>query len=379
MAETSIRRLTSGARRWAALGAGFLLAWLGFPERAAATVDGGISAALIGVAGGGRYAIVEEGSVQADCSYESCTVYTLDLQANGFVRKWIVELPGRYEELWDSCAPSPGSKSGKLPRGEGSDADGETPEEREARRRAQQQCSHDVSQQLADERVHAGGTWQLTLQRYTQQLASWQRGQLGQIEAPPQQLGGVTEDDLEGRGPRGKRPVKGVGELVLELEPRWQVPSFRGSTASAQYCSPSFIPACSKQMRWVDGLRGEYWVCPYAEVAQKPRHSAQAAVDLPPIDCGGHAVMVRVRAGWSDGPTHPGRTNLVEPGALMQAVMVDDASRTVDIASLELAPAQIAVHHIGDRFVVVGGFGHATLANGTWYPLVVVLPGRPGG
>jgi hypothetical protein len=299
------------------------------PSRA--TVDGGVTAHLIGTAQEGRFAIVAESSVQESCQYGGCLIYVVDTSQMKFKRTQLVELPSRYSELIRSLCG-----------GRESDA-----------------CMRQVNAQMMLEEQDAGVESRILIKRYLDALTVWNRAKLGNIHPPPEP---VKLKAVEGFSRQGPPLMLDEWGLQIHLRERWTAPSFRATTEGEVSCNPTQLTSCSQEVRWEDGRRKQAWVC------------AAPAQGKSEADCSGRASFVRVEAGFDMSQLSEGRSSWVEPGRLAQSHMSLVTDRSVKLDTLMIARHSIHVYRLPRAFFVTGGFAHGMYENGTWFPVVVAVP-----
>lgn len=317
------------------LGLGLLL---GAPAHA--TVDGGKTATLLGVAQKGRYALVLESSVQETCQYEPCVLYVLDTEAPKFERLLMKTLPGRFKELLKIHCPE----------------------------KKTEECSLKASRALvAEEGPGETQSVKLVVKRYLETLTVWQQALLADLSPPPAPLPlKVTPDFTPQSSPfvldeiiaPSKSAAPKGAPLEIHLKQRWTAPSFRSTTERStaekvEWCHADKRKTCQKVERWEDGQRQFAWVCEDA--------------------CAGRASFVRVEAGYRGGELQPGRSSWVEPGALAQAAIGLTHESAIDLSSLQMSRHSLSVYRLPRGVFLTGGFAHGMFANGTWFPLVVFV------
>lgn len=323
------------------------LAFLFGVQPSFATVDGGQNARLLGTTSDGRFAVIAEESVQESCEYEACVVYAVDMTQREFLRKHIVRLPPRATELKGELCDQPKSA----------------------------ECSKKVSGQLLAEdaeRVRTGDRVSGLLSRYRQALRFWQRTLLGSLDPPgsPKVL-----SSPEGWDPGSSQltlPEAKPSPLHLALVERWNVASFRSTTDKDEHCDPGRLKICHQEERWQDGVKSLKWVCPAPPAPQTSTGEQSGPKSAP--DCSGRASMIRVEGWFEENKRSLGRSNLVEPGALMQSAVGLIRDRRVRVEDLQMPKHLLSVYEFAHTTLVVGAFGHGLGANGTWFPLVVAVP-----
>lgn len=306
---------------------GLLLAAFTQAPSALATIDVGIQAHLLAVAGpDDRYAIVLESSVQEGCDDVPCSIYAVDTHEGGFPRAMRVELPARMQAL----------------------------EQKLCRDLNPAQCGPRL---VAARQADTEEPVARNLSRYLQSLKLAERHKLKPLKIAPdlQRLKAPEQQPATHRlsfySPRTKRT------LHLQLAERWTVPSFR-AVSGEQSCNPRELASCRQVVRWLDGQRSMRWACPLST-------------------CAGRASVIRPQAAWRGQKPHFGNSTLVEPGALVGSHRGLVEARAVPVASLQVSGSSVTAFSLPRATLIVGGFAHGMYTNGTWFPLVVVVPQLP--
>lgn len=315
---------------WAARFALLLFALL-YTAPGFATVDGGTEARLGGSFGEQRYAFIVETGIQEECFYGHCLAYLLDLAKDDFALLTPQKLESRNEVLKKLlCRGQP-----------------------------KKQCQIIVSKQLMVEEQDKTKHYERLAEQYLSMQSPERRAELGAFKPAPKRLPLAPQKELSSKlevsAPQFAQTTP--FEWLVSLEERWTVASFRAYTESGLPCRPDANNTCKQELRWIDGVRSDRWVCAGP--------------------CQGLASMVRVTARPLIGPSdlmRVGRSSLIEPGTIASYGVGMASTRRIPLSSLALPSHAVSAFAFPNRVVLVGAFAEGAGGNGTWFPLVLHLP-----